>query len=414
MIRCPKCETPAPTDARTCSSCGAGLTIAGAWDTLPYPASDPRATQPQTPPGAFRPPPEPELSEPDGTVHPFANTVSSRTEQLLSHIERLSHFKERYELKARLDEGGMGQIWRAYDLVLRREVAVKVLRDTSGMPQKKALALRGQFVKEARIASGLFHPNVLNVQDIGATGDGRLYYTMRLVDGGSLQMCLDALDKGVETRFVSYPLRRVVEAFARVCHGVDYAHQRGVMHLDLKPRNVLVSGFHEVFVIDWGLARLSAIDETDRLADIYEDEDAPDAQADLTSTGVFGGRAVGTPAYLAPEQVSPVYGSYGPRTDVYGLGGILHFVLYGAPPNRGASAEEAVASATRPKERSALRAGLRPRGQRVPREQVAACEHLEELCMKALRVRPDERYATTEELIVELGDWIAAAPAAGF
>jgi serine/threonine protein kinase len=185
---------------------------------------------------------------PTGTG-PMSDDDSARVEQLLGHIAGQSHFEERYILLEELARGGMGQIHRAYDQILRREVAIKLMHERDGGSSDSA-AIRGQFLKEARVGGRLLHPNILAVFDLGVNRAGRMYYTMRLVDGASLQNCLDAVDKGVVTKLVSYPLRRIVEQFVGACQGVDYAHQQGVLHLDLKPLNILVSGFNEVFVID--------------------------------------------------------------------------------------------------------------------------------------------------------------------
>lgn len=184
---------------------------------------------------------------------------AANVERLLGQIAAQSHFEERYELRGTLASGGMGRIYRAYDRILRREVAVKMMRESHG---PETAAIRGQFLKEARVGGRLLHPHILAVFDLGVSRSRQIYYTMRLVDGASLQHCLDSLDKGVATKFVSYPLRKIVEALVRACHGVDYAHQNGVIHLDLKPQNILVSGFNEVFVIDWGLARVDEVDDT--------------------------------------------------------------------------------------------------------------------------------------------------------
>src|SRR5262249_23559860 len=141
---------------------------------------------------------------------------------------------------------------------------------------------RGQFLKEARIAGRLLHPNVLPVFDVGVNRRQELYYTMRLVRGASLRRSLDAVGTGCATNLVSFPLDKVVRAFQRACQGVDYAHLNNVLHLDLKPDNILVSGFDEVFVIDWGLARADEEDDTERLVDLYRDR-----RADEFTTGAF-------------------------------------------------------------------------------------------------------------------------------
>jgi serine/threonine-protein kinase len=329
-----------------------------------------------------------------------------RVERLLESIAEQSHYEQRYQIRAEIARGGMGQVYHAYDTILRRDVAIKMMREGYG-GEARSSALRGQFLKEARVGGRLLHPNILAVFDLGVNRAGQIYYTMRLVDGASLQHSLDSVDKGVVTKLITYPLRRVVEAFVGACHGVDYAHQQGVIHLDLKPQNILVSGFNEVFVIDWGLARVDEIDDTEVLVDLYRERCGGNTGS---NTGVFGNRVVGTPGYMAPEQTTGEVAAFGPATDVYGLGGVLHFILYGAPPNRGRDPLERMRATAERKARGKLRSGILARGQRVRKEASAALEALEAVCLKALEPHPPERYPDVEAMIVELSEWLASTP----
>jgi serine/threonine-protein kinase len=304
----------------------------------------------------------------------------------------------------------MGTVCSAFDRILRREVAVKLMQlAAAGTP-----AGRGQFLKEARVAGRLLHPNVLPVFDMGVNRRGEMYYTMRLVRGASLRRSLDAVGTGCATNLVSFPLAKVVGAFVRACQGIDFAHQNHILHLDLKPDNVLVSGFDEVFVIDWGLARVDDEDDTERLIDLYRDR-----VLDEASTGVFAagevGPVVGTLAYMAPEQGRGDYRAFSPATDVYGLGGILYYVLYDGPPNGrpGADFSEMVAAVEREKRPGKLREGILARGERVRQETRSALAELERICLKALAVRPAERFPSAEDLIIELNEWLRAQRAFG-
>jgi serine/threonine-protein kinase len=297
----------------------------------------------------------------------------------------------------------MGRVFRAHDHILRREVAIKMMHGGLGSGSH---ALRGQFLKEARVGGRLLHPNILAVFDLGVNHSGAIYYTMRLVEGDSLQRSLDSLDSAVGTRLVSFPLRKIIETVVKACHGVDYAHQNKVIHLDLKPQNILVSGFSEVFVIDWGLARVDFVDDREELIDLYRSINQDTGSA----TGAFGGVVVGTPAYMAPEQAQGDHSSFDASTDVFGLGGILYFVLYGKAPNQGRSNQEIMASSTRPKQRGKLRQGILPRGQRVRKEVQQAIDSLQAICLKALEPDKNKRYADAEQLIVELNEWLTNTP----
>ena len=295
-------------------------------------------------------------------------------------------------------------MFRGFDQILRRDVAIKMMHERYGGPTHTP-AIRGQFLKEARIGGHLLHPNILAVFDLGVNRAHQIYYTMRLVDGASLQLCLDGVEKGVVTKMISYPLRRVVETFVGACQGVDYAHQRGVIHLDLKPHNILVSGFSEVFVIDWGLARVDETDDTEDLVDLYRDGEGSHHTA--SSTGVFGERVVGTPGYMAPEQAGGAVSSFNPTTDVYGLGGILYFILFGTAPNQGRDIHEILAATSQRKEPGKLRPGIFSRGQRISKEVKTALDSLQAICLKALEPQQQDRYPTVEAMLIELNEWLS-------
>jgi eukaryotic-like serine/threonine-protein kinase len=410
---CEKCGAVLSLPADRCQSCG-----------HPFHPTLPTSSSTQSAPPTSDAPAGAELGKtipPDGgasegdrqqqpiTWHPDGTAPSeddaAKVDRLLGLIAAQSHFEERYELRGTLATGGMGRICQAYDRILRRDVAVKMMHERIG---SETAAIRGQFLKEARVGGRLLHPHILAVFDLGVNRSGQIYYTMRLVDGASLQLCLDSLDKGVATKLVSYPLRKIVEALVSACQGVDYAHQNGVIHLDLKPQNILVSGFNEVFVIDWGLARVDEVDDTEELVDLYRDRS--NSQNTASNTGVFGGRVVGTPGYMAPEQAAGDYRSFDAQTDVFGLGGILYFVLYGKAPNQGGSMAEILVASSEPKKRGKLRQGILPRGQRVRKEVHDAIDTLEAICLKALDPDKRNRYPDVETMIVELNEWLSNTP----
>ncbi len=392
LLTCEKCGVQLSLPADSCQECG-----------HPIPSTiDHTITQP-----APRPPADMDSAQSVAPSFVPSGDDAERVERLLGHIAGQSHFEERYTLRGELARGGMGQVHRAFDQILRREVAIKMMHERHGGASDTA-AVRGQFLKEARVGGRLLHPNILAVFDLGVNRAGRIYYTMRLVDGASLQHCLEAVDKGVVTKLISYPLRRIIEAFVGACQGVDYAHQRGVIHLDLKPHNILVSGFNEVFVIDWGLARVDETDDTEELVDLYRSGTANHNTA--SSTGVFGERVVGTPGYMAPEQARGAVADFDPSTDVYGLGGVLHFILYGVAPNQGNGVHAVLQASSERKHRGKLRPGILPRGQRVRKEAKTALEALEIICLKALEPQQGERYPSVEAMIVELGEWLSSTP----
>src|SRR5262249_45348977 len=146
--------------------------------------------------------------------------------------------------------GGMGAVMRAVDCDIRREVAVKYLLNQAD-PRKKA-----RFVEEAQITGQLEHPNIVPIHELGIDSQRRLFFSMKMVRGRSLAQVLDDLrdkPKGTEADF---PLARLLNILVNVCNALAYAHSRSVVHRDLKPANIMIGDFGEVYVMDWGLAKV--------------------------------------------------------------------------------------------------------------------------------------------------------------
>jgi len=257
-----------------------------------------------------------------------------------------------YALEAVLGRGGMGVVYRATDLRLRRPVALKMILsgDYAGRSE------RARFLREARAVAALQHPHVVRVYDAD-DHDGRPYYTMELVEGGSLAARLGG---------VPVPPADAAALLEPLADAVAAAHAAGIVHRDLKPANVLLDRGGTPKVADFGLARRAeAGDET------------------VTITGA----ALGTPSYMAPEQVSGSHpAAVGPAADVHGLGAVLYEMLTGRPPFRGDSSAETVRQvvADEPVPPSRLNG-------RVPRD-------LETICLKCLHKVPGRRYASAAAL----------------
>ncbi|MCA9597525.1 MAG: SUMF1/EgtB/PvdO family nonheme iron enzyme [Myxococcales bacterium] len=205
--------------------------------------------------------------------------------------------KRRYRRVGVLGEGGMGQVDEVFDCVLGRSVAKKALL-LDADDHRAAL-----LIAEAQICAQLEHPAIVPLYDLDADGDGRPYYTMRVVHGRTLRDALEASDARL-------PLAQTLAIFRQVCLAVDYAHNRGVVHRDLKPENVVLGEFGEVYVVDWGIATVLEGSSVSRSAE------AP--------------RVAGTPCYMAPEQAlgNDVDG----RADVFSLGVMLYEILAGSRP----------------------------------------------------------------------------------
>src|SRR5215468_5753559 len=279
-----------------------------------------------------------------------------------------------YDLSGEVGRGGMGIVYRARDLPLDRDVAVKLLQD--GHPADSPVARR--FADEARITAQLQHPGIPPVHDLGTLPDGRPFLAMKLIKGSTLDHLLTARPDPAHGR------GRFVAAFEQVCQAVGYAHAHGVIHRDLKPSNVMVGAFGEVQVMDWGLAKVLAARGR---------AGGPPATALETAAGTAirpardadqetqAGSLLGTPAFMPPEQAIGAVDRIDARSDVFSLGGILCAVLTGRPPYVADTAE-----ATR---QLAARARLDDAHARL-----AACgaePELVALCRRCLAPEQDDR-----------------------
>jgi serine/threonine-protein kinase len=227
----------------------------------------------------------------------------------------------RYDIGARIGKGGMGEIFLAQDLTIGREVAIKRL--ISPDASERALA---RFLREARIQARLDHPAIVPVHELGADGDGRPYIVMKRLTGQTMRTVLGD----------DYSKQRLLRAFVEVCFAVEYAHARGVIHRDLKPENIMLGDFGEVYVLDWGVAKV--VGQTDDVSPVSGEAhlsgDAPrSSDARLSepreknaALSTRAGAIIGTPEYMAPEQARAET-DIDPRADVYALGRILCEVL---------------------------------------------------------------------------------------
>ncbi len=222
--------------------------------------------------------------------------------------------REKYVVEAPIGRGGMGEVFLVTDQDLRRQVAMKILReDVTGREQWL------HFVGEAQATSQLEHPGIPPVHDIGVGKDGRIWFTMKLVRGRTLREVLhDLLLKRREVQ-EQYTLHRLVTVLERIAETMHFAHERGVIHRDLKPENVMLGDYGEVHVMDWGLARIGS----ESSSDLERVETAQTREGLETEQGVIKG----TLAYMSPEQASPETEALDRRTDVYAMGCLLYEML---------------------------------------------------------------------------------------
>jgi PAS domain S-box-containing protein len=325
---------------------------------------------------------EPPPVEPGETVDPQAraNEVEVRGPTSVPGAET------RYASLSLHGTGGIGQVWRARDCHLEREVALKELRPESAGDARHV----ARFVREARLTGKLEHPGIVPVYELAfRPTSNQPFYTMRLVRGRTLSDAIKAYHaQRAEGRAEPLDFVGLLTAFVAVCNTIAYAHSRGVLHRDLKGDNVILGDFGEVIVLDWGLAKLMGQPDVDEAQPLRIDPgDAQDAG--LTVQGDI----VGTPAYMAPEQAEGRLDLIDQRTDIFGLGAIFYEVLTGRPPFVGANTLEVLLQAGQgnpPPPR-----GIRPD---VP-------PALEAVCLKALAKEPGERYASASDLAQEVQRW---------
>jgi serine/threonine-protein kinase len=286
--------------------------------------------------------------------------------------------------------GGLGAVFVALDNELHREVALKQILDSHADDPVS----RQRFILEAEVTGGLEHPGIVPVYGLGTYGDGRPFYAMRFIKGDSLKEAIDRFHEAEALKSDpgrrSLELRKLLRRFTDVCNAIEYAHSRGVLHRDIKPGNIIVGKHGETLVVDWGLAKASGraepgVDSAERML-------VPSSASGSAET--LPGSALGTPAYMSPEQAEGDLEHLGPRSDVYSLGATLYYLLTGRPPVEGDIGEM-------------LRAVQR--GYFTPPRQVqpAIDPALEAVCLKAMAHKPADRYSSPKAVAEDIERWMA-------
>jgi len=295
-------------------------------------------------------------------------------------------------------KGGLGEVFVAYDRELNREVALKeIQRRHADSPDSRA-----RFTLEAEVTGRLEHPGIVPVYGLGHYDDGRPFYAMRFIRGENLNAATANFHQRAASRSAgenSLEFRELLGRFLDVCHAIEYAHSRGVLHRDIKPGNIMLGKYGETLMVDWGLARAGGRDAQHQ--DTADETTLIPRLSDSSSVQTALGQALGTPAFMSPEQAAGRWDELGPATDVYGLGATLYVLLTGQAAFRGD--RETVLAAVRRGEFPPPRRVRPP----VPRA-------LEAICLKAMALEPGRRYASALELAVEVERWLADEPVRAF
>lgn len=298
---------------------------------------------------------------------------------------------DRYRVIELYRSGGLGRVWRAEDTALGRTVALKTLRPDRAVDPR----LQSRFIEEARITGRLEHPCVVPVYDLladGAAGTAGPSYTMRFVAGRTLaEAARDYHERRAAGTAARLDLAALLDAFVAVCRAVAYAHARNILHRDLKGQNIVLGEYGEVFVLDWGLAK------------VLGGADSPAVTTPVPAgprEETVSGAVLGTPAFMAPELAAG--SSAAVATDVYALGVVLYVILAGRPPYEGSGVRDVLdqIEAGPPPPPKALAAGVPP--------------DLEAICLKAMARDPSGRYRSADALAADVRSWLADEPVGAY
>jgi formylglycine-generating enzyme required for sulfatase activity/serine/threonine protein kinase len=362
---------------------------------------------------------------------------SAASADLLGRIGGRAQLAARYSLVDELGRGGMGVVYDVWDVDLRRHVAMKVIRtpgETAAAQQQQPglppLAGRhspagaqqppappaspsripidpeslGRFLEEAQITAQLNHPGIVPIHEIGLDPDGRVYFSMRLVRGATFGQVIERVSRGEH----GWTLLRALSVLIDVCDALAFAHDKGVIHRDLKPGNVMVGRFGETYVMDWGLARVLALaDRRDLrlrgadqppLTSVHTERRDAAASRDDSPLVTMDGAVVGTPAYMPPEQALGQIERIDKRSDVYAAGAMLYHLLARRMPYVEPGARVS------PRTVLAMVQMGPPRPVHKIRDDVPA--ELQAICEKAMARDPDRRYRDMQALAEDLRAYV--------
>jgi eukaryotic-like serine/threonine-protein kinase len=295
--------------------------------------------------------------------------VESPRKARVSAVSPIALPSGRFHDEGELGHGGRSMVHLIYDKTLLRHSAMKVL----SARLQPYLEDRQRFIEEAQITGQLDHPNIVPIHELSLTSDGGLYFTMKLVEGATMEEMLRDRDGHVRQFDWVAPF---LEILVKVCDAVAFAHSRGVIHRDLKPGNLMIGNFGQVYVMDWGMAKL--------MHGRHEVSVGRDRKQALDREG----EVLGTPAYMSPEQAFGRHEATDERSDIFALGATLYHILTGHPPYDAEDTHSQLDIA-----RSCF---IRPP------EQMYVTRHLpRELCriaMKAMSLDPTGRYQTATAL----------------
>jgi serine/threonine protein kinase len=306
--------------------------------------------------------------------------------------------EKRYSANKKLNEGGMKAIWEVDDHRTARKVAMALIQDSKIASEQDIES----FLYEARLTANLQHPNIIPIYDIALDENGNPYFTMKSLKGETLGDILKKLRQGNAGYRKQYTFTTLLSIFAKVCNAISYAHSKGVIHLDLKPSNVIVGDYGDVHVLDWGLSTL--------ITHLTEYEGEPISWHSIDEVSLEDGQTLtrylessaksrerrnvvgGTPGYMSPEQAQGSPANIDFQTDVYMLGALLYEMLTHHCPITGETVKDVL--------QKTVRGEVPAPGTRAPELRIPAA--LASIAMKALETDPANRYPTVTALLEDV------------
>jgi len=337
---------------------------------------------------------------------PIAALEKDHVDSVLERLREHRSTSSRHVEAGVLGQGGMGIVLEVRDADLRRPLALKRLhpkRRSHGDVELDRHFL-ARFLQEAQVTGQLAHPGIPPVHELSIDEQGP-YFTMPVIRGQNLDEAFAKASAGLD----GWSIPRALGVLLKVCEAMAFAHAKRVVHRDLKPENVRIGRFGEVYVMDWGLARVIGRDEIDlvrwsksgALSSVHTDREDSDGDANAVLQ-TLDGDVLGTPYYMAPEQARGELERVGPRTDVYAVGGLLYMLLTGRAPYQPAEG--------RISPRTVLAAVLHGPPPTVASIAPQANADLVAVCEKAMAREPEARYAGMEELASDIEAWIERRP----
>jgi len=306
------------------------------------------------------------------------DTSAATISELISRADE----ERKYIVDRELGRGGMGAVFATVDQDIRRKVAMKVMLPSASGDARHIK----RFLEEAQVTGQLEHPNIVPVHEIGINDQSKVYFTMKLVKGETLESIISRISSGDQQYRQKYGLGTLLQLFMKVCDGMGYAHAKGVLHRDLKPENIMVGDFGEVLVMDWGLSKVMGRE------DVHAGSQPSPDQEQAPAMHTLEGQVMGTPGYMSPEQAQGQVSELDERSDLFSLGAILYKILTFQTPYRGKTAREVLDKA-----RKRL---LDPPDLRAPENSIPP--ELTAICMKAMARAKIDRYADAGALKADL------------